>query len=58
MNVQQNVFLLKTNGKCADQAEWKKAHSDQYLCCSHATTLFLLMTQILCVADRRVPLND
>ena len=51
-------ILLKTNGKCADQAEWKKAHSDQYLCCSHATTSFLLMTQILCVAGRRVPLND
>ena len=44
--------------KCADQAEWKKAHSDQYLCCSHATTSILLMTQILCVAGRRVPLND
>ena len=51
-------ILLKTNGKCADQAEWKKAHSDQYLCCSHATTSFLLMTQIFCVAGRRVPLND
>ena len=51
-------ILLKTNGKCADQAEWKKAHSDQYLCCSNATTSFLLMTQILCVAGRRVPLND
>ena len=51
-------ILLKTNGKCADQAEWKKAHSDQYLCCSHATTSFLLMTQILCVAGSRVPLND
>ena len=51
-------ILLKTNGKFADQAEWKKAHSDQYLCCSHATTSFLLMTQILCVAGRRVPLND
>ena len=53
-------ILLKTNGKCADQAEWKKAHSGQYLCCSHATTSFSLtcMTKILCVAGRRVPLDD
>ena len=42
--------LLKTNGNSADQAGWKKAHSGQYLCCSHATTSFLLMTKILCVA--------
>ena len=26
--------------------------------CSHATTSFLLMTKILCVAGRRVPLDD
>ena len=51
-------ILLKTNGKCADQAEWKEAHSGQYLCCSHAKTSFLLMTKILCVAGRRVPLDD
>ena len=38
-------ILLKTNGKCADQAGWKKAHSGQYLCCSHATTSFLLVTR-------------
>ena len=43
---------------CADQAGWKKAHSGQYLCYSHATTLFLLMTKILCAAGRRVPLGD
>ena len=49
---------LNTNGKCADQAGWKKAHSGQYLCCSLATTSFLLMTIILCVAGRRVPLDD
>ena len=36
-------ILLKTNGKCADQAGWKKVHSGQYLCYSHATTSFLLM---------------
>ena len=48
------------NGKCADQAEWKEAQSGQYLCCSHASTLFLLMTRILYmyVAGRRVPLDD
>ena len=51
-------ILLKTNGKCADQAGWKKAQSGQYLCCSHATTPFLLMTKILCVAGRTVPLDD
>ena len=51
-------ILLETNGKCADQARWKKAHSGQYLCCSHATTSFLLMTKILCVAGVRVPLDD
>ena len=49
-------ILLKTSGKCADQAGWKKAHSGQYLCCSHAATSFLLMTKIVCVAGRRVPL--
>ena len=58
MNVLQNVILLKKNGKCADQAGWKKAHSGQYLCCSHATSSFLLMTKILCVAGRRVPLDN
>ena len=46
------------HGKSADQAGWKKAHSGQYLCYSHATTSFLLMTKILCVAGRRVPLGD
>ena len=51
-------ILLKTNGKCADQAGWKKAHSCQYLCYSHATTSYLLMTKILCVAGGRVPLGD
>ena len=51
-------ILLKTDGKRADQAGWKKAHSVQYPCCSHATTSFLLMTKILCVAGRRVPLDD
>ena len=51
-------ILLKTNGKCADQAGWKKVHSGQYLSCSHATTSFLLMTKIVCVADRGVPLDD
>ena len=50
-------ILLKAHGKCADQAGWKKRHSGQYLCCSHATTSFLLMTKILCVAGRRVPLD-
>ena len=50
--------LLKTNGKCADQAGRKKAHSGQYLCFLHGTTLFLLMAKILCVAGRRVPLDD
>ena len=50
--------LLKINGKCADQAEWKEAQSGQYLCCLHATTSFLLMTRILCVAGRIVPLDD
>ena len=47
-------ILLKTNGKCADQAGWKKAHIAQYLCYSHATTSFLLMTKVLCVVGRRV----
>ena len=51
-------ILLKTNGKCADQVGWKQAHSGQYLCYSHATTSFLLMTKILCAAGRRVPLDD
>ena len=50
--------LLKTNGISDDQAEWKEAQSGQYICCSHATTLFLLMTRILCVAGHRVPLDD
>ena len=49
-------ILLKTNGRCADQAGWKKAHSGQYLCCLHATTSFLLITKTVCVAGRRVPL--
>ena len=43
-------IFLKTNGKCAYQAGWKKAHFGQYLCCSRATTSFMLMTKILCVA--------
>ena len=51
-------ILLKTNGKSADQAGWKKVQSGQYLRCSHATTSFLLMTKILCVAGRRVHLDD
>ena len=50
--------LLKTNGKCADQAGWKKAYSGQYLCNSHAKTSLLLMTKILCAAGRRVRLGD
>ena len=50
--------LLQANDKCANQAEWKEAQSGQYLCCSHATTSFLLMMRILCVAGRRVPLDD
>ena len=58
MNVSIKCILLKTNGKCADQAGCKKAHSGQYLCCWHATASFLLMTKILCVAGRRVPLDD
>ena len=32
-------ILLKTKCKCADQAGWKKAHSGQYLFCSHADML-------------------
>ena len=51
-------IFLKTNGKCADQARWKKANSGQYLCCSHSITSFLLMKKILCVASGRVPLDD
>ena len=51
-------ILLKTNGKCADPARWKRAHSGQYLSYSHATTSFLLMTKILYAAGRRVPLGD
>ena len=51
-------ILLKANGKCAEQARWKKAHSGQYLCYSHTTTSFLLMTKIVCVAGGRVPLDD
>ena len=51
-------ILLKANGKCAGQAGGKKAHSGQYLCCSHATTSFLLMTKILCLPGRRVLLDD
>ena len=50
--------LLKTISKCADQAEWNDAQSGQYFCCSHATSSFLLMTRILCIADRRVLLDD
>ena len=46
--------LLKTNGKYADQAERKEAQSGQNL----STTSFLLMTRILCVAGRRVPLDE
>ena len=46
------------NGKCADQAGCKKAHSCQNLCCLHDTTSFLLMTKILSVAGRGVPLDD
>ena len=52
------MYFTGTNGKCADQAGWKKAHSGQYLCYSHATTSFLLMTKILCAAGHRVPLGD
>ena len=51
-------ILQKTNDKCADQAGWMKTQSDKYLCCSHANTSFLLMTKILCVAGRRVQLDD
>ena len=51
-------ILLQTNGKCADQAGWKKTHSGQYLCYLHATASYLLTTKILCVAGRRVPLDD
>ena len=51
-------IFLKTNGKCADQAWWKKAHSGQYLCYSHATTSFSLMTKIVCAAGRKVPFCD
>ena len=36
----------------------RKPQSGQYLCCSHTTTSFLLMTKILCVAGRRVQLDD
>ena len=50
--------LQKSNGKCADQAGWKKAHSGQYFCCSHATTSFLLIGKSLCVAGCSVPLDD
>ena len=50
-------ILLKTNGKCDDQAGCTRAHSGQYLCYSHATTSFLLRTKVLCVAGRRVPLD-
>ena len=52
-------ILLKTNGKCADQAGWKKAQSGQYLCffvCNDF--IFAYMTKILCVAGRRVQLDD
>ena len=52
------MYFLKTNGKCTDQAEWKKVQSGQYLYCSHATTSFLLTMRILCVGGRRVPLDD
>ena len=48
---------MKTNDKCADQAWWKKAHSGQYLCCSHATTLFLLMTKSAVDCLRMIKLN-
>ena len=47
--------IQMSNGKCADQAGWKEeAQSGQYLCCSHATTSFSLMTKILCVAGPRL----
>ena len=52
------MYFIEMNGKCADQAGWKKAHSGQCLCCSRATTSFLLMTKIVCVAGHRVPLDD
>ena len=58
MVINTKCILLKTNGKCADQAEWKKAQSGQYLSCLHATALFLPITKILCVAGRRVPLDE
>ena len=56
--------LLKTNGKCAEQVEWKEAQSEQYLCCSHGTNSFLLMNDkdfMYCwpkVSGRIVPLDD
>ena len=49
---------MATNSKCADQAGWKEAQSGQNLGCSHATTSFLLMTKILRVDGRIVPLDD
>ena len=52
------MYFTEKNGKCADQAGWKQAHSGQNLCYLHATTSFLLMTKILCAAGRRVPLDD
>ena len=58
IRMKYKCILLKTNGKCADQAGWKEAQSGQYLCCSHATTSFLLMTKILRVDGRIVPLDD
>ena len=52
------MYFTENEWKCADQAGWKKAHSGQYLCCLHATTSFLLVTKIVCVAGRSEPLGD
>ena len=46
-------ILLKTNGKCADQAGWKKAHS------GHACNdVIFAYDEKLCAAGRRVPFGD
>ena len=50
-NIDRKTYLY-------DQAETKRAQSGQYLCCSHTMTSFLLMTRILCVVGRKVPLED
>ena len=52
-----NVFLMKTNGKCADNRVEESAFWSVPLLFA-CNDFVVLMTKILCVAGRRVPLDD